>query len=104
MHKRNTYHSRGDFFWAKQEDNEAPEDHWRKLKSLERNCEIKDINQGNLLISKFITDITDKKVREKPIREKTLNLKTNGDLVTQDTYEKRHEQSTISQALAKEKK
>ena len=103
MPKRNTYHSRGDFFWAKQEDNATPEEHWRKLVSLEKNCEFKDIKQEDLLISKFITSITDKKLREKFIREKTLNLKTTMDLVTQDSYEKRHKQSTIPPALAKEK-
>ena len=78
----------GDFFWAKQEDNETPEEHWRKLVSLEKNCEFKDIKQEDLLISTFITSITDKKLREKLIREKTLNLKTTMDLVTQDSYEK----------------
>ena len=103
MPKRNTYHSRGDFFWAKQEDNETPEEHWRKLVSLEKNCEFKDTKQEDLLISKFITSITDKKLREKLIREKTLNLKTTMDLVTQDSYEKRHKHSTIPPALAKEK-
>ena len=60
MPKRNTYHSRRDF-WAKQEENETPEEHWRKLVSLEKNCEFKDIKQEYLLISKFITSITDKK-------------------------------------------
>ena len=60
MPKRNTYHSRRDF-WAKQEENETPEEHWRKLVSLEKNCEFKDIKQEDLLISKFITSITDKK-------------------------------------------
>ena len=89
MPKRNTYHSRGDFFWAKQKENETPEEHWRKLVSLEKNCEFKDIKQEDLLISKFITSITDKKLREKLIREKTLNLKTTMDLVTQDSYEKK---------------
>ena len=64
MPKRNTYHCRGDFFWAKQEDNETPEDESRKLVSLERNCEFKDIKQKDLLISKFITNVTDKKLRE----------------------------------------
>ena len=103
MPKRNTYHSRGDFFWAKQEDNETPEEHWRKLVSLEKNCEFKDIKQEDLLISKFITSITDKKLWEKLIPEKTVNLKTTMDLVTQDSYEKRHKQSTIPPALAKEK-
>ena len=70
MPKRNTYHNRGDFFWAKQEQNETPEDHWRKLVSLEKDCGFKDINQEDLLISKFITRITDKNLREKLIREK----------------------------------
>ena len=28
--KRNTYHSRGEFFWAKQEENDTPEEHWKK--------------------------------------------------------------------------
>ena len=65
MPKRNTYHSRGDFFWAKQEENETPEEHWRKLVSLEKNCESKDIKQEDLLISKFITSITDKKTTGK---------------------------------------
>ena len=36
MPKRNTYHSRGDFVWVKQEENETPEEHWRKLVSLRK--------------------------------------------------------------------
>ena len=31
MPKRNIYHSRGDFFLAKQEEDEIPEEHWKKL-------------------------------------------------------------------------
>ena len=105
MPKHNTYHSRGDFFWSKQEVNKTPEDHWRKLVSLERNCEFKDIKQEDLLILKFITSITDKKLREKLIREKSVNLKTTMDLVTQEAMKKAtHKQSTIPPALVKEKK
>ena len=104
MPKRNTYHSRGDFFWAKQEENESPDEHWRKLVSLETNCEFKDIKQEDILISNFITSITDKRLLEKLIREKTLNFTTTMDLVTQGSYEKRHKQSTIPTALLKEKK
>ena len=51
MAKRNTYRSRGEFFWTKQEENETPEEHWQKLVSLEKNCEFKDIKQKDLLIS-----------------------------------------------------
>ena len=42
------------------------------------------MKQKDLLVSKFITTIPDKELREKLIREKTLNLKTTMDLVTQD--------------------
>ena len=104
MPKRNTYHSRGDFFWAKQEENETPEEHWKKLITLEKTCDFKDIKQEDLLISKFFTSITDKKLREKLIREKTLNLKTTIELIKQDSYDRRHKQSTIPPALAKDKK
>ena len=70
---------------------------------MERNCEFKDIKQEDLLISKFITSITDEKLRETLIRETTLKMKTTMDLVTQDSYDKRHKQSTIPPAHAKEK-
>ena len=83
MPKHNTYHNRGDFFWAKEEENETLEDHWRKVVSLEKDCEFKDIKQEDLLVSKFITSITDKKLREKLIRENTVNLKITVDSVTQ---------------------
>ena len=48
MPKRNTYNSRGVFFWAKQEENETPEEHGRNLVSLEKNCEFKDIKEEDL--------------------------------------------------------
>ena len=70
MPKRSTSHSRGVILQAKQEENETPEDHWRKLVSLERNCEFKEIKQEDLLIPKFVTSKTDKKLREKLICKK----------------------------------
>ena len=103
MSKRNTFHSRGDFCSAKQEENETPEEHWKKLITLERTCQFKDIKQEDLLLSKIITSITDKKLREKLIREKTLNLKTTIELITQDSYDRQQTQSTIPPALAKDK-
>ena len=102
MPKRNTYHSRGDFFWAKRE-NETPKEHLKKLLTLEKTCEFKVIKQEDLLISKLITSKPDKKLREKLIREKTLNLKTTVELIAQDSFDRRHKQSTIPPALAKDK-
>ena len=89
--------------WAKQDENETPEEHWKKLVALERNCDFKDIKQEDLKISKFITSITDKKLRQKLNREKTLNLQTTMELITQDSYDKRNKASTIPTALAKDK-
>ena len=71
---------------------------------LKKNCKFEDIKQENLVISKFITSISDKKLREKLIRKKILSPKTTMNLVTQDSYGKRHKQSTIFTVLAKEKK
>ena len=77
MPKWNTDHSRGDFFWAKQEENETPEEHWRKLVSLERNCEFRDMKQEDLRISKFITNITNKKLRENSSAKKNIESQNN---------------------------
>ena len=85
--KRNTYHSRGDFFWAKQEESENPEEHWKKLIQIEKDCEFNGIKPEELLISKFITSITDRKLREKLTREKKLDIKITQELIKQDTYD-----------------
>ena len=39
------HHRRGDFFWGKQEDSETPEEHWKKLITLKKNFDFKDIKQ-----------------------------------------------------------
>ena len=54
-------------------------------------------------LTKFITSITDKKLPDKLIREKTLNLKTTVELVAQNSFDRRHKQSTIPSALPKDK-
>ena len=74
------------FFWAKQEVNETPEEHWEKLITLEKICDFKQIKQEDLLISKFITNNTDKKLREELIREKTMNLKSTVEHITHNSY------------------
>ena len=73
--KRNTYHNRGDFFWAKQQDTETPEDFWRRLIEIEKDCEFERITAEELLISKYMTAITDKKLRDKLMKEKTTDMK-----------------------------
>ena len=64
MPKRNTYHNRGDFFWAKQTEDETPEEFRRRLIEIEKQCNFKTISAEEMLISKYMTAITDKKLRD----------------------------------------
>ena len=63
--KRNTYRNRRDFFWAKQSEEETPEEFWRRLIEIEEECNFGIILDEELLISKHLTAITDKKLRVK---------------------------------------
>ena len=76
MLERNTYHNRGDFFWAKQTEDETPEEFWRGLTEIEKEFNFNTISAEELLISKYMTAITDKKLRDR-IMTKTLELKKN---------------------------
>ena len=103
--KRNTYHNRGDFFWAKQSENETPEEFWRRFIEIEKECNSGSISAEELLISKYMTAITDKKLRDKLMKEKTLEMKKTIQMIKQNTYEKKNKKNTIPEALttAKEK-
>ena len=46
-----------------------------------------------------MTAITDKKLRDKLMKEKTLELKKTIELVKQNTYEKKNKKNTIPEAL-----
>ena len=61
--KRNTYHNRGEFFWTKQTEAETSEDFWRKLIEIVKECSFEGITAENLLISKFMTAITDTAIK-----------------------------------------
>ena len=69
MPKRNTYHNRGDIFWAKQTEEETPEDFWRRLIEIEKECNFNTISAEELLISKYMTAITGKKLRDKSMKK-----------------------------------
>ena len=62
MPKRNTYNNRGNFFWAKQTEDETPEEFWRRLIEIDKECKFNTISAGELLISKHMRAITDKKI------------------------------------------
>ena len=99
MPKRNTYHNRGDCFWAKQTEDETPEEFWRRLIEIEKECNFNAISAEELLISKYKTAITDKKLRDKIVKEKSLELKKIFELIKQNTYEKKNKKNTIPEGL-----
>ena len=67
--KRNTYHNQGEFFWTRQIESETQKDSWRRLIKIEKECAFEGITAEDLLISEFMTAITDTKLREKLIKE-----------------------------------
>ena len=97
--KRNTYHNRGEFFWTKQTESETPEDFWRRLIEIEKECAFEGITAEDLLISKFMTAITDTKFRDKLMKEKKLELKKTIEMIKQNTYERKNRKNTIPEAL-----
>ena len=46
-----------------------------------------------------MTAITDKKLRDKMMKEKTLQLKKTNELIKQNTYEKKNKKNAIPEAL-----
>ena len=97
--KRNTYHNRGEFFWTRQTKPETPEDFWRRLIEIEKECAFEGITAEDLLISKFMTAITDTKLRDKLMKEKKLELKKTIEMIKQNTYERKIRKNTIPEAL-----
>ena len=57
MPKRNTYHNRGDFFWTKQTEDETPEEFWRRLIKIEKECKF-NTSSAELQILKYKSAIT----------------------------------------------
>ena len=89
--KRNNYHNRGEFFCTKQTESETPEDFWRRLIELEKECAFEGITAEDLLISNFMTAVTDTKLRDKLMKEKKLELKKTIEMIKQNTYQKKSE-------------
>ena len=97
--KRNSYHNRGEFFWTKQTETKTPEDFWRRLIEIEKECAFKGITAEDPLISKFMTAITDTKLRDKLMKVKKLEWKKTIEMIKQNTYERKNRKNTIPEAL-----
>ena len=73
--KRNTYHNHGEFIWTRQTESETPEDFWRRLIEIERECAFEGKTAEDSLSLKFMTDtkIAHTKLRDKLMKEKSSN-------------------------------
>ena len=99
LQKRNSYHNRGEFFWTKHTETETPEDFWRRRIKTGKQCALKGITAENLLIPKFMTAITDTKLRDKLMRDKKLELKKTIEMIKQNKYERKNRKNTKPEAL-----
>ena len=83
--KRITYHNRGEF--------------WRRLIEIEKEWNFEIITAEKLLISKFMTAITDKKLRDKLMKEEKPEIKKALEMIKQNTYGKKNNENTIPEAI-----
>ena len=74
--KRNTHHNRGDFFWAKQPEEETPEEFWKRLIEIKKECNFSTISAEELLIQIYDSNHR-QKLRDKMKNDKTLELEKN---------------------------
>ena len=69
-----------------------------KFFKLEEECIFPDIST-DLLLSKFITTITGRKLREKLLKEKELVVPKVVEQIQQNTYDRKHKNNIIPEAL-----
>ena len=82
---------------------ETPEEFWRRLIEIEKECNFNTISAEELLISNYMTAITNKKLRDKIMNGKTLELAKKIELIKQNTYEKKNKKNEIPEALISKK-
>ena len=69
----------------------------------DKECTFERITAEDLLISKFMTAITDTKLRDKLMKEKKLELKKTIEMIKQNTYERKNRKNTIPDISNREK-
>ena len=74
--KRNTYHNRGEFFWTKQTESETPEDFWRRLIEIEKECNFESITAEELLIQIYDRNYGQETPRQINERKETRDEKS----------------------------
>ena len=89
--ERNVHHSRADFFELKREEGESAADVWKRILTIERNCEFETITAAELLASKFLSVIgksTGDYDLKKKIRKSDMSVEAITDALHEHMYEK----------------
>ena len=84
---------------TRQSETEKLEDFWRRVIEIEKERAFEGITAEDLLISKFITAITDTKLRDKLMKEKKFEMKKTIEMIKQNTYERKNRKIAIPEAL-----
>ena len=89
--ERNVHHSRADFFELKREEGESAADVWKRILTIERNCEFETITAAELLASKVLSVIGKSTVDydlKKKIRKSDMSVEAITDALHEHMYEK----------------
>ena len=89
--ERNVHHSRADFFELKREEGESAADVWKRILTIERNCEFETITAAELLASNFLSVIeksTGDYDLKKNIRKSDMSVEAITDALHEHMYEK----------------
>ena len=89
--ERNVHHSRADFFELKREEGESAADVWKRILTIERNCEFETITAAELPASKFLSVIgksTGDYDLKKKIRKSDMSVEAINDALHEHMYEK----------------
>ena len=70
-------------------ENETPEELWRRIIEIEKEFNFGTISAEELLISKYLTTITDNRLRDELMKEKALEMTKTIEMIKRNTNEKK---------------
>ena len=87
-----------EIFQAKQSETEIPEGHWDKTVDLKKDCGFPEFGTESL-IAKFITIITDNKIRDDLMKERFSDVKKRVEPILKNICERKNKKNTTPEAL-----
>ena len=101
--ERNVHHSRADFFELKREEGESAADVWKRILTIERNCEFETITAVELLASKFLS-VIGKSTGDYDLKKKIRKSDMSVEVITDALHEHMYEKLNCSPETEEEKK